>query len=338
MNLFHAHWREHIKTFPTRYQRSEQIVHGSRLRPLLVAWGCLLAGDDFDDSRRAEVSRLSVYVELLHKATILIDDLIDRDDARNGQPSFHAQFSDSEAILFAIYLVGDSLERLSRAIESDSETWHQSVTQLLSTAIKEMASGAIEEVISSRDQLAVFENTKRLIEMQTIALMKNGLLTGYKLGQGSEQYAATIESLGYDSGYMFQVLNDLEPFLGQELNAFHKGSVNFDVLRSRKNITVAFIFNRLSSSEQRQFQALLQSADSRLPVVLGGWFAEYNVLRDVIANLADVNKNIEANVHALPLDWQRQMGFCAFVNYVLAAAIRRIGGTYGEKLSDILIR
>jgi geranylgeranyl pyrophosphate synthase len=218
------------------------------------------------------------------------------------------------------------------------ETWHQPVTRLLSTAIKEMAYGAIEEVVSAADHLAVFGNAKRLIELQTIALMKNGLLTGYKVGQGDQQYDVTIESLGYDSGYMFQVLNDLEPFLGQHLNAYNKGEVNFDVLRSRKNITVGFIFNRLNSAERHRFHALLRSADPLLPAALNGWFAKYDVLRDVIDNLTDVNRNIEANVQALPVAPQRRSGFSEFVNYVLAAAIQRIGGAYGAKLSDILKR
>ena len=201
-----------------------------------------------------------------------------------------------------------------------------------------MSYGAIEEVVSSADHLAVFGNAKRLIELQTIALMKNGLLTGYKVGQGDEQYDATIESLGYDSGYMFQVLNDLEPFLGQDLNAHNKGEANFDVLRSRKNITVGFIANRLNSADRRTFHTLLRSADPLLPVTLNEWFAKYDVLRDVIDNLTDVNRNIEANVQALPVALQLRSGFTAFVNYVLAAAVGRIGGAYGAKLSDILKR
>jgi len=338
MNLFQAQWREHISSFPTRYQTGKQIVHGSRLRPLLVAWGYLLTGVDFDDDRRADVARLAVYVELLHKATILIDDLIDEDSARNGEESFHAQFSDSEAILFAIYLLGDSLERLTLTAVSVHDNWYRDTTQLLGAAIKEMSSGAIEEVLNTGDHLAIFAKARRLIELQTIALMKNGMLTGYKYGHGNEQYVATIESLGYDSGYMFQVLNDLEPFLGGGLNALHKGAVNFDILRSRKNITVAFICNRLGSSDRDRLHSLIQSADPLLPSVLTGWFAKYNVLNDVLDNLADVKKNIEANANFLPLDVQRRFGFCAFITYVLSVAIGRIGGAYGEKLSEILIR
>jgi geranylgeranyl pyrophosphate synthase len=339
VNLFLAQWQDHLSSFPLRYQAGKQILHGSRLRPLLVAWGYLLAGADFDDARRADVARLAVYVELLHKATILIDDLIDDDNIRNGEESFHIQFSDSETILFAIYLLGDSLERLTMMdVSVDADKWYRDVTHLLAVAIKEMSSGGIEEVTGAGDHLAIFAKTRRLIELQTVALMKNGLLTGYIYGHGREQHAATIESLGYDSGYIFQVLNDLEPFLGEELNAAHKGAVNFDILRSRKNITVAFIYRRLKSSDRDRFHRLVQSTNPLLPSVLLEWFVKFNVLSDVLDNLADVKTNIAASLDLLPLEAPRRTGFCRFVNYIFYAAIRRIGGAYGEKLSEILIR
>jgi geranylgeranyl pyrophosphate synthase len=201
-----------------------------------------------------------------------------------------------------------------------------------------MSYGAIEEVISSDDQLASLSKAKRIIELQTIALIKNGLLTGYKYGRGDPHHVAIIDSLGYDCGYLFQVLNDLEPFLGKDLNVLHKGAVNFDVLRSRKNITVAFISDKLNSSERGRLHILMRSFDPLLPSVLNDWFSKYDVWNSILENLADVKKSVDANVNSLPLEVQRRSGFCSFVNYVLSVAVGRIGGTYGEKLSEILIK
>jgi len=339
ISLFQQQWKEHIRSFPKRYQVGKQLVMGSRFRPLLVSWGYLLSGEDFDESNRADVAKLAVYVELLHKATLLIDDLIDKDGTRNGEESFHAEFSDHEAILFAIYLLGDCLERLSVATARvHSEKCYSEIIELLSRAIKEMSSGAIEEVISADDHLASFSKAKRIIELQTIALIKNGLLTGYKYGRGDFCYVDIIDSLGYDCGYLFQVLNDLEPFLGTDLNVLHKGAVNFDVLRSRKNITVAFISDRLNSSERGRLLALMGSADPLLPSVLNDWLSKYDVLNSVFVNLADVKKSIDTSINSLPVEVQRRRGFFSFINYVLSAAIGRIGGVYGEKLSEILIK
>lgn len=338
INLFQAQWEEHIRSFPKRYQTGKQLVMGSRLRPLLVSWGYLLAGEDFDENNRAKVARVAVYVELLHKATLLIDDLIDEDNTRNGEESFHVEFSNHEAILFAIYLLGDCLERLSEAtVMLHSEKWYPEIIELLSKAIKDMSSGCIEEVISADDQLATLPKAKKIIELQTIALIKNGLLTGYKYGRGSARHVSIIDNLGYDCGYLFQVLNDLEPFLGKDLNILHKGAANFDVLRSRKNITVAFISDRLNSSERDRLHVLMGSADPLLPSVLSHWLSKYDVLNSILENLADVKKNIDTNINSLPLEVQRQSCFRSFINHVLSVAVERIGGTYGVKLSDILI-
>jgi heptaprenyl diphosphate synthase len=304
-----------------------------------VSWGYLLAGADFSEDNRADVARVAVYVELLHKATLLIDDLIDEDDARNGEEAFHAEFSHDEAILFAIYLLGDCLDTLSSATAKiHTEKGYPEIIELLGTAIKQMSFGAIEEVVRTNDQLASFSTAKKIIELQTIALIKNGLLTGYKYGRGNAHDVVTIDSLGYDCGYLFQVLNDLEPFLGNALNVAHKGTANFDVLRSRKNITVGFISDRLTSVERDRLQVLMGSSDPLLPAVLYDWFSKYDVLNFILSNLGDVKRNIQTNINSLSLEVQRLSGFSAFINHVLSVAVGRIGGIYGAKLSEILIK
>jgi len=295
-----------------------------------------LSGSDFARHSRVEIAKLAVYIELLHKATLIVDDLIDQDDTRNGHESFHIEFSDNEAILFAIYLLGDCIQRLSLTTARNRAEWFPEIVELLGEAIKDMSLGGIEEVTSRNDHLASFSKAKRIIELQTITLVKNGLLTGYQYGRGNMDCIAIIESLGYDCGYLFQVLNDLEPFLGADLNVRHKGAVNFDVLRSRKNITVAFISAKLSSSELGRLHMLMRSADPLLPSVLYHWFSEYNVLTSILKNLRDVKNNIEGNIDSLPLDVQRRTGFRAFVDHVLTGAVVRIGGTYGEKIFEIL--
>lgn len=338
-NLFLAQWEEHIKTFPPRYQIAKQLLMGSRFRPLLVAWGYLLSGSGFDRTRRAELAKAAVYIELLHKATILVDDVVDLDEVRNGEPSFHIQFSVNEAILFAVYLFGDCLERLSettRAMERESIP-DPGLIELLSIAVKQMSLGGLEEIFSPADQLTTIVKAKRIIELQTVTMLKNGLLTGYKYGCGSTDYLGVIDSIGYDCGYLFQLLNDLEPFLGADLNRLHKGVVNFDIPHSRKNVIVAFVSESLSSSERETLHTLMRASDPRLPALLNDWFSKYDVFSTIADNVGMVKENIVENIKTLPLDQERRNGFSAFADYVLSVALRRIEGPYGEKLSEILI-
>jgi heptaprenyl diphosphate synthase len=107
-SLFEAEWSAHLSSFPENFEGAAQLRIGSRFRPCLVAWGFLLAGGSFDLRARREVVHYGVYVELLHKATLLIDDLIDNDPARHGKPAFHVEFDDKEAMNRALFAGGSN--------------------------------------------------------------------------------------------------------------------------------------------------------------------------------------------------------------------------------------
>lgn len=215
-SFFEVEWLSHISGFPENFELAVQLRIGSRFRPCLVAWGYLLAGGAFEAESRKKVALQAVYVELLHKATLLIDDLIDNDPARHGKPAFHVEFNDNEAILFAIYLLGDCVTHLTEVTSSLNSEAQNTVLALLGKAIKEMASGGIVEGRLAPDGLANIDSVTKIIEMQTISLVKNGLLVGYHMAGGNPSSATMVDSLGHDAGYMFQVLNDLEPFYGAE--------------------------------------------------------------------------------------------------------------------------
>jgi len=313
-------------------------VAGSRLRPLLVAWGYLLSGSDFSKTQRTEVANLAVYVELLHKATLLIDDFLDGDNARHGLPAFHAEFSGHEAVLFAIYLLGDCLDRLSSAIRPlRSESGPLNTIDLLSRAIRNMALGALEEVNLSREEFGSIQKIKRIMELQTAALIKNGLLVGYRSGGGDPPDDRTVDSLGNDAGYMFQVFNDLEPFYAAHLNSEYKGAENTDIGRFRKNLTVAVLLTQLNTSDRREFDRLRESSASSLGIKCEEWLYKYNILERMGDNLLLVKRNIDRSISTLSIADDRRNGFAAFVDYVLSMALSRLDAAPRQKLLEMMI-
>ena len=50
-----------------------------------------------------------------------------------------------------------------------------------------------------------------------------------------------LSEIGQSSGYIFQALNDLEPFGNKTELINHKGRLSTDILRNRKNIVVTYI-------------------------------------------------------------------------------------------------
>jgi len=337
-SFFEAEWLAQLSNFPENFEKAIQLRIGSRFRPCLVAWGYILAGGSFDPDARIEVARHAVYVELLHKATLLVDDLIDNDPARHGKPAFHVEFGDNEAILFAIYLLGDCISHLTevtRSLNSDSQN---TILALLGQAIKEMASGGILEDRLAPDGLASIDKVTKIIEMQTISLVKNGLVVGYHLGEGHPSSVMKVDSLGHDAGYMFQVLNDLEPFYGSQKNDAYKGRENTDFAGLRKNHLVATHLASLNEEDQGKLLAEL-TADTRntRAIILPDLERERTIAK-VGRNLSLVRKNVDRVTKQMPTSEPCKLGFLRFVDFVLERALSRLDDEPRQILSEILIR
>ncbi|HEV2126146.1 MAG TPA: polyprenyl synthetase family protein, partial [Chloroflexota bacterium] len=81
------------------------LAGGKRMRPALVLLSARL--NENTQQRRAE---LAVAAELLHTATLVHDDVLDQSEARRGQPTVNASFSNTLAVLTGDYLFGKSGE------------------------------------------------------------------------------------------------------------------------------------------------------------------------------------------------------------------------------------
>ena len=67
--------------------------NGKMLRPRLLLTAAATRGDEALRSRRTQL--LAVCVEMLHNASLLHDDIIDRADTRRGQPSVNARWGNA---------------------------------------------------------------------------------------------------------------------------------------------------------------------------------------------------------------------------------------------------
>lgn len=106
LTIFNKCWKEEIVSQSLPYNNAIQIEAGNRLRPLFMAWG-YYANCDYENN--SYIANYAISIELLHKSSILLDDLIDGDVARHGRETFHIQYSKSDALLYAIYLLNRSI-------------------------------------------------------------------------------------------------------------------------------------------------------------------------------------------------------------------------------------
>ncbi|WP_227375021.1 polyprenyl synthetase family protein [Haladaptatus halobius] len=107
------------------HELSERLAHtalsgGKRVRPTVAVLVCEAAGGDAEDA-----VDFAVGVELVHDASLVVDDIIDRSDVRRGTPSAWAEYGHGSAIIASDGMLGEAFELFSpepRAMEVVAES------------------------------------------------------------------------------------------------------------------------------------------------------------------------------------------------------------------------
>jgi len=175
---------------------------GHRTRPI----GCLLATAAVGGSWSTALDA-AVAVELIHKSSVIRDDIVDGDAIRSGQPALHVAFDVARAISTSDLLWTLALRRLA--------LYPHGLQACAVEALHEMAAGQIEDVAPSPGRGSVVQ--RRLVEeRKTGALSDLACRLGALIGGGSPSQVEALSRYGRNLGTAFQILNDVRNLRGEE--------------------------------------------------------------------------------------------------------------------------
>ncbi|RCU46768.1 polyprenyl synthetase family protein [Haloplanus salinus] len=165
---------------------------GKRVRPAVTVLACEAVGGAPEDA-----VDFAVGIELVHNASLVIDDIIDRSEMRRGTPSAWAEFGYGPAIVASDGLLGEAF-----ALFSENER----AMRIVAEAMVELGEGEATELVARPENEA---------EYMTLARRKTGVLfrAAAELGAvagGADAF--TIESLGDYAervGVAFQIRDDV---------------------------------------------------------------------------------------------------------------------------------
>jgi octaprenyl-diphosphate synthase len=180
---------------------------GKMLRPALV----LLSGKCFGDIN-AEHIDLAAMIELVHRASLLHDDVIDSAEVRHGKHSANILWGNTAAVL-----LGDFL--LSRAFYLGAHIGHPAATEILSCAAQELCRGELLQNFQKDNWEITEQQYYRIIEAKTAALFKSSCQLGAVASNASPQQTASLGQFGLELGIAFQITDDLLDILGTQQGA-----------------------------------------------------------------------------------------------------------------------
>jgi len=224
-------------------------AYGKRFRPTLL----LLSGRAF--GRVSEEAVLgAVVVELIHTATLIHDDSVDKSLLRRGLPTVNSVWNNDVAILMGDYLYSKAFSILVNRRMYDA-------MDLLAEATHRMSQGELRQ-IEQKNRLDLTEaEYLRVIEEKTAVLMSAGCELGAASGGASAEERLLMRDYGLAVGLAFQITDDLFDYFGAESVI---GKANGTDLSGGK-ITLPLInsLRNAPDAERRRMEALIRSGDYR---------------------------------------------------------------------------
>lgn len=220
-----------IPSMPSVFQKMlvDATMHGRRFRPLLLLIVNKGVGGKWYDS-----ISLGCAIELLHKASLVHDDLIDRDTCRRGIPTFWTAYDEKNAIVLGDILISLAFKTIN---EWASITNNQYASKIISTMTSALFDTAIGEWLDIYFESLLSVDKSRV---ETMTLLKSGRLIsasmqiGALAGDAQPEIVANLSTLGEHIGIAFQMINDLNNITGRDYAS--KGSYGHDLTQRKKTV------------------------------------------------------------------------------------------------------
>jgi octaprenyl-diphosphate synthase len=205
---------------------------GKQMRPLLVFLTAKLNGEIAEPTFIA-----ATFIELLHTASLVHDDVVDDANERRGSLSINALWNSKIAVL-----VGDYL--LSKGMLISVEKNRFDMLEIVSEAVKSMSEGELLQLQKSRKLNITEEDYFKIIISKTAALLSACTACGARSVTDNPETIRLMKSLGENIGVAFQIKDDLLDYEGTGLTGKTVGN---DI--KEKKITLPLI-HALEKSEK----------------------------------------------------------------------------------------
>jgi octaprenyl-diphosphate synthase len=170
---------------------------GKRLRPLI----CVLSGRAAGIQTQRHVDA-ATFIEFIHTATLLHDDVVDGSAKRRGRATANNVFGNQTSVL-----VGDFV--YSRAFQMMAAIGNQRVMEIMSDATNVIAEGEVMQLANAHDPDTTEERYLEVIYRKTGRLFEAGAEVAAVLAGASTDVQRALAAYGKHLGTAYQLIDDV---------------------------------------------------------------------------------------------------------------------------------
>jgi heptaprenyl diphosphate synthase len=177
---------------------------GKRVRPAVA-----ILSSQFGKEMNEDVYRVAVALELIHMATLVHDDVIDKSDKRRGRLTIAKKWNQSTAILTGNFLLALGLEHISDIEDNRVHT-------IISNSIIDVCMGELFQFQDQFNGHQSITNYLRRINRKTALLIQLSTEVGAIASGADIKTVHNLKMIGHYIGMSFQIVDDILDFTSTE--------------------------------------------------------------------------------------------------------------------------
>lgn len=234
---------------------------GKRLRPLVVLLLCRIFG-----YRGGKDIDAAAIIELIHTATLLHDDVVDKAELRRGRKTANQVFGNEAAVL-----VGDFL--YSKAFQLMNKIGTPEIMAVLADTTNVMAEGEALQLLDRHNPETTEGSYLNVIQSKTGKLFEAAALLAAILAEGDASDLKSAKHYGMHLGTAFQLMDDLLDYQGTE-SRVGKG-IGSDLSEGKVTLPLIYLLENGSHEEKLMIKDAIKTGS--------------------LDNLAEIQKMIETS-------------------------------------------
>ncbi len=223
-----------------------QISGGKRLRPVLVLLAAKLCAFE-----GAAAVRMGTAFEMIHSATLVHDDVIDKAETRRGRPSINSRWGNHMSVLAGDWLY---MQAFSMALAERNFK----ILDLLIGLTQVMVEGELLQLAAIRKPSVTEEDYFELIYRKTACLFSACVRAGALLADRPEEEENRMASYGVNLGLAFQLIDDVLDFTSSEKKLGKP--IGNDLREGKVTLPLIYLLQECTPEESRKVVQVFDDA------------------------------------------------------------------------------
>ncbi|PWI33618.1 octaprenyl diphosphate synthase [Vibrio albus] len=220
---------------------------GKRLRPLLAVLSARALGYQGEKHTTA-----AAFIEFLHTATLLHDDVVDESDMRRGKATANAMFGNAASVL-----VGDFI--YTRSFQMMTSLGSLKILEVMSDAVNVIAEGEVQQLINCNDPDTTEAIYMQVIYSKTARLFEAATQMGALLTESPEKIETAMQNYGKYLGTAFQLIDDVLDYTadGKEMGK----NVGDDLAEGKPTLPLLYAMQNGNEEESAIIREAIEKAN-----------------------------------------------------------------------------